>query len=169
MHATQNAQDAAPLPATTQQPTPFFVTSIGKMCLLYIATMGVYTLYWYYQQWACQRRYLGANLSPVWRSVFPMLFTHSLCARIARHLTAAQQPPWRWRWLATGVVALMLYQLIIVLANTPHLAQQWRVAWGFGFLATGDMLILLAFIRHRINLACNDPKGESNRRLSLGN
>ena len=63
----------------------------------------------------------------------------------------------------------MVYQLIIVLANTPHLPQQWRVAWGFGFLATGDLLILLGFIQQRINLVCHDPKGASNSRLSPGN
>ena len=169
MDPLSKAPNATPFDARPALATPFFITSITKMCLLYIATMGAYTLYWYYKQWTCQRRYRGENISPVWRSVFPMLFTHSLCARVARHLPATPQSPWRWRWLATGVVALMVYQLIIVLANTPHLPQQWRVAWGFGFLATGDLLILLGFIQHRINLACHDPKGASNSRLSPGN
>lgn len=169
MNAFSKAPDAAPLNARSSAGTPFFITSITKMCLLYIATMGAYTLYWYYKQWTRQRRYRGENISPVWRSVFAMLFTHNLCARVAQHSVVAHQSIWRWRWLATGVVALMVYQLIIVLAKTPHLPQQWRVAWGFGFLATGDLLILLGFIQQRINLVCHDPKGASNSRLSAGN
>ena len=33
----------------------FFTTSIRKMSILFIATMGLYILYWGYKQWDSQR------------------------------------------------------------------------------------------------------------------
>jgi len=68
---------------------PFFVTPIPKLCLLYIATIGSYTLYWGYKQWASQRDNLGKKkISPLWRTIFLIFYTHSLRALIASRLTA---------------------------------------------------------------------------------
>ena len=71
-------------PAGALQAHTFYVVSIPKFCVLYVATFGVYGLYWFYMHWQRYRRGHGQHESiwPVPRALFSIFFTHALVARM---------------------------------------------------------------------------------------
>ena len=146
----------------------FFVTGIGKMCLLHVATLGMYGLYWFYKLWASQRHSLGKKISPLWRTFFPMFYVHSLCRLIAQRLAAEQQLTWRYRSLATAMVVLIVSNWIwsVMTDTTENNGLLDTCVLGL-FLAV--QLLPMVVIQRKANLASNDPMGTSNKAISAGN
>jgi hypothetical protein len=72
----------APLAVAAQgerekEPAPFFQTSLLKVALLSVATLGLYQLFWFYRQWErCREN--GEDVSPLARSIFSVLFAYLL-------------------------------------------------------------------------------------------
>lgn len=153
---------------TEPQTAPFFVTGIGKMCLLYVATLGMYGLYWFYKLWAGQRHSLGKKISPLWRAFFPMFYVHSLCRLIAQRLADQQQLIWPYRRLATSMVVLIVSSWgWSVMVDTADKKESLAICVTWLFLAA--QLLPMVVIQRKANLASNDPMGTSNSALSVGN
>ena len=71
---------AAPPPlavAAQQQRPPFFQTSLLKIGVLTVATLGLYQLSWIYRQWA-RRKEHGEDVIPLLRTIFFVLYAYSL-------------------------------------------------------------------------------------------
>jgi hypothetical protein len=47
--------------------------------------MGIYQLYWFYQNWRLVKRRTGEDIMPVWRALFGVFFCYSLFNRIRNH------------------------------------------------------------------------------------
>ncbi|MDF5810315.1 hypothetical protein P4123_30975 [Pseudomonas aeruginosa] len=60
----------------------FFVTSLGKMSVLFLVTLGLYGVYWMYKHWKAQQPQMERRISPVWRAIFGIFFFHALARRI---------------------------------------------------------------------------------------
>lgn len=60
----------------------FFATTTLKLVLLSLATLGLYQIYWFYQNWRLHRQRTGEKVSPVWRAVFAVFFCYPLFLRI---------------------------------------------------------------------------------------
>ncbi|MEZ4411774.1 MAG: hypothetical protein R2910_02145 [Gemmatimonadales bacterium] len=74
---------ATPGPGADTAPTPrFFAVSAVKLSVLSIASLGMYDVYWFYQQWKFERAQTGEPLSLFWRAFFSPLFAYSLFKRI---------------------------------------------------------------------------------------
>ncbi len=145
---------------------PFFVTSIGKLCLLYIATMGGYLFYWTYKQWASQRQSMGKRIWPLARTCFLIFYLHSLCSLIARRLAERNLGTWRYKGIATVFVALGFCSSLAQLTGSPDaLAYTLFVPLAF----TGLMLVPLVTIQRYANVASLDPTASRNSAISLGN
>lgn len=148
----------------------FYVVSKRKLAILFLSTFTLYILYWYYRNWD---RYkgrhpeasrFGSTISPVPRAVFWMFFTHALFRKIKA--SGYGQPAiarWHSGWHATVLVALML------LANFIDVL----VGGAGGDIASfASMFVLLPpflMAQEKINLACGDPGGKGNARLSKAN
>ncbi len=147
--------------------SPLFVTSIRKMALLYLLTLGLYSVYWFYKHWDIQKRLHGAPVMPAPRSLFHIFFTHSLFARIAESYEAATGKPWHSRNMAS------LYVLASVASQI--LDKVSGKAEGISLLDVASLAILpltllpLCIAQKHANIAAHDAQGQGNQRLSLLN
>jgi hypothetical protein len=145
---------------------PFFVTSIRKLCLLYIATMGSYLFYWMYKQWASQRQSMGKRIWPLGRTLFMVFYTHSLCSLIARRLAERNLGTWHYKGLATVFVILGLSSSAMQYLGSPSsLVDVLFVPLAFN----GLLLVPLIAIQRYANVASLDPAGSENSAISFGN
>ena len=64
--------DAVP----AEQP-PAFAVSTTKLVVMCLATLNMYTLYWFYKHWQAIRRRTGHKVSPVWRAIFSIIWAYS--------------------------------------------------------------------------------------------
>jgi len=60
----------------------FFPVSEGKLITLYIVSFGMYAVYWFYKNWQLQQPLMDKKISPTWRAIFSIFFTHALFKRI---------------------------------------------------------------------------------------
>ncbi|MBO3275725.1 MFS transporter permease [Pseudomonas schmalbachii] len=148
-----------------QEEGAFFVTSLSKMALLYLATFGLYGVFWFYKQWDLQRAaMLPKRIVPAARGLFYVFFTHSLCARINQSLEQNGHPAWNHRGDAWQVV------ILTILSNgLSEVADRYT---GLSLYSFASLLFLLSplypmlSIQRQVNLASGDPQGERNSGMS---
>ncbi len=146
----------------------FFTTSIRKMSILFIATMGLYILYWGYKQWDSQRsRMLPKKIMPVWRSIFSIFYMHSLSGLIDEQLRQQGKP-----LLGSGPATLYVVVAVgsAVLGQVSSRIEELPVLLDV-FLMLLQLCILLPMIsiQRQANLASQDPQGSSNAQMSGAN
>jgi hypothetical protein len=107
--ASASAEDLANqalLRASASHP-PYFAVGPLKFCLMSVTTLGIYELYWFYQNWKIVREVEQVDISPFWRAFFAPFWTFSLGDRFAAHANVAAAPivlPMPW----LGVAYLLL-------------------------------------------------------------
>jgi hypothetical protein len=170
LYAPPTSEIRAESPAGALQAHTFYVVSIPKFCVLYVATFGGYGLYWFYMHWQRYRHTSGRSetIWPVPRAVFSIFFTHALTERIARVLGPGRRDiHWSPRSLATSYVVLAIAGNIL-----DRLAGS-----GIGSPTTDLMSIVvlaptawvLGEIQSAANHACSDPAGSGNARFTWAN
>jgi hypothetical protein len=73
---------AAPTAVAATQEASFFAVSPLKLAVLSIVTFNIYSIYWYAKQWGHIRKDRLPGISPFWRAIFSVFFTHDLFRRI---------------------------------------------------------------------------------------
>jgi len=143
----------------------FYVVSKRKFCILYISTFGLYKVYWFYKNWELYKKETQTEIWPVARAIFPVFFIHSLLALVERRILLRQKS-------STWKPALHATILVILMITTYPLS---RVSFHFSYTFVIVIAILMALFfglyiaQGKINLACGDPKGESNDVLTPAN
>ena len=56
----------------------FYIVSPKKFLILFLATFGMYTVYWFFKHWSQYKKSTNDDLWPVMRGLFSIFFTHSL-------------------------------------------------------------------------------------------
>lgn len=152
----------------------FYVVSRRKLAILFIATFGLYAVYWFYKNWSLYRDHASwspENRPSVWpvpRAIFVVFFIHSLFSKVKEF--GHDKPPvaaWSNNLLATIMVVLYigieildrLSSRSIGVPYTDYLSFAGMVALLFTFLSAQSM----------INASCNDPDGKGNDRLTGAN
>lgn len=144
----------------------FYIVSTRKFLLLFVATFGLYVLYWQYKQWSQSRRFHNENIWPVARAIFSIFFTHKLTSRVDDRLRDnGTTYTWSPSNLATAYVLLAIFSNATNrLPDSPNpwlnllpLFLQMAIAWP------------LLHIQRAINMACDQPNGESNARITGAN
>lgn len=174
MHAA--AEDpAAGIAATIgAQPTMFYIVSRRKATILFLGTLGNYSLYWFYKQWDHYKGNVpaasefGTTVWLVLRAIFSVFFFHSLFRKVRQH--GAQHPEvaaWRHAGHAWAMVALTLVSgTLDRVASSPM---------GSPLIEALSLLALLPLLKgmlraqDMINLSCGDPEGDSNATLTTAN
>lgn len=57
-----------------------------RFMVLYFATLGMYPLFWMYDQWTFLKNKQNLNISPGWRAFFSPLWTGSLAGNVQKYL-----------------------------------------------------------------------------------
>jgi hypothetical protein len=135
---------------------PYFGVSLLKFSVLSLCSLGIYDLFWLYQQWKRERDRTGDSLSPFWRTIFTPIWAFSLLERIhGRAMNNRVVAPWSANALALGF-------LILTVA--------WRLPdplWLVSFLAFVPLLPVQRTI-NRLNAEAA-PHADHNRRFSAAN
>lgn len=146
----------------------FYVVARTKFFVLFFVTMGLYQLYWFYRHWARYRGHHRVKVSPIWRAIFAIFFTHSLCREIGQSLARAGTT---YRWspalLASGFVLLQIVSLV-----SDRLAA-YEIGSPYTDLLALAVMVPVAYcmwwMQKAANLACSQPNGESNREFTWAN
>mgnify|MGYP005989546817 CR=1 FL=1 len=161
----------------TQQPSPFtenkntmnfYTVSANKFVILFMATFGLYSIYWFYKHWAEYKESSGENIWPIPRAIFSIFFTHSLFGLFEmKYEQKNGEPPKSTTSIATLFVVVALGSNIISsLVEHGHAPQ---------FLIIASLLLLpvacwcLMQGQSLANYASDDVKGESNSKLTFVN
>ena len=158
----------------TDNPSMFYVVSRRKLAVLYILTLGMYGVYWFYQNWARYNRNspdaakAGHSVWPLPRAVFSIFFVHDLFARIKAYGSLKNEVGiWETRPHATILVGLLLLSNLLDRAVNKDI--------GAPFTDVLSLLILFplaqqfALAQDMINLSCGDRHAESNSTFSGAN
>lgn len=150
-----------------QDNTPFFTVSKYKLSVMYLATMGLYAIYWFYKNWKLQQPYMEKNIMPVWRASFSIFFTHSLFKRIR---STAEQNNINLNYnnniMATLFVALMVLSSLL---NQVTGSQNINILGITGLVLFVAGLYPLVLVQVTINQINNDPHGVFNDSFSALN
>ena len=145
----------------------YFTVSTYKLSVMYIMTLGLYAVYWFYKNWSLQKPLMEKKISPVWRSIFSIFFTHSLFERI--RVSAEQKnivTEYSYRHMATLFVVLM------VLGNIIGAFERGDT---FGVISIISFFLLmvgvypLCVIQNTVNSINDDPYGVFNNEMTFVN
>ncbi len=146
----------------------FYIVSRKKFLILYIMTLGLYSLYWFYKNWARYRDRHGVSIWPVPRAIFSIFFTHSLFRNVQSTLDEKGST---YRWAHSAMATL--YVVTAILSHIlDRMAMREIGSPITDFLSLG-MLFLTTYALYQgqlaINVACEDPDGDSNSVITGAN
>ena len=113
-------------PVSAREGLRLFYIPEKKLIFVCLLSFGLYELYWFYRNWKAIRDHEQIRISPVWRSIFSVLFCYNFFKRIRKAATA--------RGYSSSYSAGALALLYIVLTMLLKLPAPW------------DQLELLTFI-----------------------
>ncbi|WP_313319867.1 DUF4234 domain-containing protein [Stenotrophomonas sp.] len=151
-----------------QQLPPFYVVSITKVVLLSIATLGMYSLYWFWNHWKRHKIDKKLSLWPVPRAIFAIFFAHSLNREIDYRLQR-NRSNYRWSpgaWATLYVVSVILMRVI---SRIPETMLSANLSFVLILLPLAGQIMALVRAQRAANLACGDPQALQNRRLTVAN
>lgn len=147
---------------------PFYVVSGNKLLLLYIGTLGVYQVYWFYKHWKQYRPHLGRDVSPIGRGIFSIFFVHELFRAIHAWSDKHGRPShWKPSSMAGLYVGLTIASVVVdrVSNAVGSTGLMNTVALAVGLAACVPLYTAQA----AANVACGDPEGKSNSAVTVQN
>ena len=113
------------IPGTGAAGVPmFFPVSLLKFTVMSLATLGMYSIFWFYRNWSLVRQREGLSIIPAMRALFAIFFCYALLARVRKAaVESGIQPPIAAGPLAAGWIVCTLtsrlpepYVLLVFLA-----------------------------------------------------
>ena len=161
------------IPAIEAASIKFFVVSRRKLMVLYLSTLGLYSIYWFYKQWEAYKE--GSHFEsdagkmwPVMRALFPVFFVFSLLRRLKEE--GHQHPEMvQWRSAPTAAVLTALLVISKALDRAAYRSIGSPVTDILSMLILLPLLAYFLSVQDKINLVCNDPEGEGNARFTAAN
>jgi hypothetical protein len=141
---------------------------MSKFSALFIATLGLYSFYWFYKHWQLLGRSQDRNLLPILRAIFPLFFISSLCNELAK---AERQKDQHYRWnpqaLAVSFIVLQVIAFVLYfLAYNQKIAPGWHALQFLIFFGYYYLLYKFQLVANRV---CDDPFGSQNSTYSFTN
>lgn len=147
---------------------PYYVVSNRKFWVLYVATFGVYHLYWFYKNWQQFKSFTGMSAWPVARGIFSIFFAHSLFGLIRDSADEQEGAP----HLKAGLLATVYVILSLISSGTERLASRDLGSPYTDFISILAMPLVgwvLYQVQKAANAACKDPLGETNNVFTAAN
>lgn len=152
----------------------FYIVSRKKLAILYIATLGMYAVYWFYKNWSNYKNRISDNFDddrsiwPVPRGIFAIFFTHALFREVKAYghdkETVAE---WNNESQATKLVLTMIVSNVLDRLSYRSIGSPYTDVVAFLILA--PLLAQFLSAQQMINASCGDPNGESNSRFTNAN
>ncbi|PCJ87194.1 MAG: hypothetical protein COA54_06745 [Thiotrichaceae bacterium] len=170
------AKDAASEILTTrteQKKIQFFPVSEGKLMTLYILSLGLYGIYWFYKNWKLQQPLMDKKIYPVLRAIFSIFFTHALFRRINAQATGLEKKhQFNANALATFFVASIVASHILDRLSTHSTAFEGMMS--STVIITSLALFCLSVypmlkVQATVNRINGDMLGYLNHKYSLWN
>jgi hypothetical protein len=152
-----------------EYPERFYVLSIRKLSILFIATFGLFVLWWCYRNWSTYRaRSTDKDLWPATRALFSIFFAHSLNRLVASTLKRRGIPfEWEPNLLASCFVFCVLVANVVGRAADKGIGNPWTDL--ISLAAYVALLFVLISTQRAINAACRQPDGETNSNFNWAN
>ncbi|WP_444943126.1 hypothetical protein ACJJIK_14105 [Microbulbifer sp. ZKSA006] len=158
----------AELATVAEGEAQFYIVSPTKFWVMSLATVGLYSVYWFYRHWSEYRRISGEDMWPVMRAIFSIFFTHSLFSHIQSRIDDAEID-YRWSpgFWATFYVVFALVGAVVD-----------RLSYYSDTVSLIDLIsiLLLPFSlwplyegQKAANSACGDISGRINSRFTPWN
>lgn len=146
----------------------YYVVASKKFYLLFFSTLGFYQVYWFYKNWQLFKARTNAGIWPVMRAIFSIFFIHSLLTKVDNSINeSGREFEWDSNSLATTLVLLKVLENLMDKLSTKNIGSP------FTDILTLVIIPIIGWKLHSaqqaINIACNDPDGESNQILSRAN
>jgi hypothetical protein len=146
----------------------FFPVSRTKLIILFIATFGVYSIYWFYKNWKLQQKCMKEKVNPALRSIFYIFFTHSLFRRIEAAAIKEEIPKsWNANVLAT------VFVILSIVSNVLDRISQNNETIGIVDYVSVLMVFILLYplymVQEVVNKVNGDPHGKLNSSFSIYN
>jgi hypothetical protein len=152
---------------TAPEANQFFTVSRYKLSIMFIMTLGLYAVYWFYKNWKLQQPLMDKKIWPVMRGIFSIFFTHALFERIRRIAEEKGiQEKYSYSAMATRFVVL------VVVGNVIGNFDGSDVVGIFTVISLVLMLVSLyplVVIQDTVNHINNDPHGLDNDDITLAN
>lgn len=156
------------LPENRGSKKKFYVVSKLKFSALFIATLGLYTIYWFYINWRNYRDVAGVKIMPAPRSLFYIFFTHSLFNKVEEDLkTKAIEYNWWPKTLATLFVILSIASNVFDRLSFREIGSPLTDVLSLAILPIS--LLIMLKVQKAINLSQDDPEGTSNSKFTTYN
>lgn len=153
----------------------YYVVSMSKFTLLFFATGGLYTTYWFYKNWYARELARGGPKGGVTTfysilvALFSPPFIHALFMGVSYQ---ERQKGLSYQWnpvaLAWGAIAVFFLSIVLQFRNMEQAELDW-----FGVLASYPLQLALFYVLYKVQLVVNrlygDPFGKVNSKLSEGN
>ena len=158
---------------TEKKDIQFFPVSEGKLITLYILSLGLYGVYWFYKNWKLQQPLMDKKIYPVWRAIFSIFFTHALFRRINEQATDLKKKhQFNANTLATFFVATIIVSHIMDRLSTHSTTFEGMIS--STVIITSLVLLCLSVypmvkVQATVNRINGDMLGYLNHKYSLGN
>lgn len=148
----------------------FYVVSIQKFWILFIASFGLYALYWFYKHWYEIKSFQKSDIWPIPRAIFQVFFTHSLFKEITSTLKNKQIS---FKWVLPPSLLATIYVVVSIVSNAADRFS--RRNDNFSAVDVVSLVLLpvlgwcLAQAQKAANLAVGDAQGASNATMTMTN
>ncbi len=148
-----------PIPPSMSE-ADFYVVSFKKFLILSVATLGLYSIYWFWKHWTLYKYATGDNIWAIPRAIFSIFFTHSLFGKIEKEAESVAGNP-----MPSLTFPATLYVITELIYNiSDRFMKETSVML--------DVIVSIIFVsvitwclwqaQKQANIACNDVEGESN-------
>lgn len=146
----------------------FYVVSTRKFTFLFFATLGLYSIYWFFKNWFLYKCETGEKIWPVPRAIFSIFFAHSLFSKVQDKLIRNNI---RFYWdpstMATLYVVVSIVSNVLDRMSAKDIGSPYTDI--FSLVVLPVLYYTLLVPQKAINHAENDPSGSSNSRLTFIN
>lgn len=148
----------------------FYIVSLRKFVILYLATAGWYGFYWFYRHWSDNRRFSGSSVLPVIRAIFPFIFAFPLFHKVDQSLRRQELGTMRFWPVNAGIVLMLSLVAVAVSLASGSARVEDSAAWlGLVVVLMTAQILNLTVVQHKMNVAALDPGGTGNFTLGGAN
>ncbi len=163
----ESPEITSPVKPQVDPDTEYFSVSLSKFAIMYIVTLGIYTIYWFYRHWKLQQPHMEQPIWPIPRAIFAIFFTHSLARRVENSMQNKKlDDSNNLNMMATLFVLLSIAGGILNASSSPESPAYMGLLILAAFLFSVYPLIE---IQEKINLLKGDPLGKLNAKYSAAN
>lgn len=145
-----------------------YTVSVRKFAMLYLFTLGGYTFYWSYRNWAAYRNATGVDVMPVMRGLFWPFFIFALFEKIQNRLGRMGRS-YCWNPKPRAVLVLLVLVMLVLLLWFISLQSGGIVSVAGSVALIAGGLFLFVGAQRAINLLEKGSKGNCNAVLTAAN